>query len=525
MPNSIIASTITGVPESALHGFAQVDGDFIFGDSGRKIYGTVLPGHDGAYVSVVRRSADSALVGTDAAGYGRLYLYQRGFRWALGTSLMELADYVRSLDWPLGVDRLQLTQFLFRSNMLVNQLISLDTVFPEVRLVATSEEVEILHGRLSSYMVRQRETLTCNSDYRATMQDAIDEMVGRMRTLLQAEMPVASAISGGRDSRTILAALRVADEASGDIGLQVRFRSNERRFDDWAVAKLLSSRYGLHLNRASDAPELPVDPGHSFDLWRTHDLGVYSSIYQFLSYTPEVALSGVGGETHRAAYSGRSLVDRLRRVQTEFVADEAVDALAVRIEHSLDFLGGHRDRHLEHYRQFRNRFHGGRAPLRTAIIAPLNTKKFRAASSLMSATYLSQAQFLADIMLNFAPDLAIEPYDSPGKSWSEKHYEDLTRLTPDPERFVGRVYGNLEPPPVTVYRSQKPLEPFFEAFHEAAPAAVESGLLPRRFVKEAEKKLQETQGRRFRHAEEGRDVSTVILAGQVAELAPLDLGE
>lgn len=518
MLNTIIASSVSGLPVPRLRGYAQVGGDFILGESGRLEFGHVPPGHDGAYVSVVPLEPDKFSVGTDAAGYGRLFLYQRGHRWALGTSLMDLADHVQTLDWPLCVDHLQLKQFLFRSNMLVNQLLSLDTIFSEIRLLGPSEEVIVGSGAVPTLAVLHREYST-PSDYESAMQDALDEMVGRLGTLIASGLPVSSAITGGRDSRAVLAALWLAHGSRDDIGEVVRFRSNERSGDDWRIAKALSRKYGLRVNRAAQAAEYAVDPGYGFEMWRANDLGVYSAIYQFLTYTAEVSLGGIGAETHRLIYSDPTLFHRLKRIQTHWVTDADVVALAARIDDSLAHLGGHEDGRVEHYRQFRNRFHGGRTPLRTIDVAPLNSRKLRAASSLVSPEHLDKAQLLADIMLNLAPELAAEPYDSLEKAWVQEHFDKLTHLQVYPERYAGRVYGQLEGPPRAEHHPAKPLEPYIQAFREAAPAAVDSGLLPFEFVNEAAGVLEETKGRRFKHAVQGRGVSTVILAGQAAELS------
>lgn len=254
-------------------------------------------------------------------------------------------------------------------------------------------------------------------------------------------------------------------------------------------------------------------------MWRAKDLRAYVAVYQLLTYTPEISLSGVGGETHRAAYSGSTLAQRLARLKTDLVSETDLRELTRRVESSLDHLGGHVDRRLEHDRQFRNRFHGGRAPLRSCTVAQLNSGKFRQASTLMSEAQPNRDQFLADIMLNLAPDLADEPYDVAGKAWTHHHRDDRTRIVPNPDRFSGAGFGTLESPTQTASRAERPLEPFMEAFHRAAPTAVDSGLVAASYVEEARRALDETDGRRFRLAVHGRQVSAVILAGEAASLS------
>lgn len=518
MLDSLIASSSSTMPSPRLQGYAQIAGDLVFGESGRAEYGDVAPGHDGAYVTVTAEGEGEATVGTDDAGYGRLFLYQRGHRWALGTSLMELADYVSSQNWPLDIDEVQLKGFLLTSKgMLGQQLLSLDTVFREIRLLAPAEEVHLIMGNGPEFMVRQRQTPKPFS-YQEALEEALNEMVGRLRSLLQAGVPVASDITGGRDSRTVLAALRRANTLDGDIGEKVRFRSNRRHARDWTVAKHLSETYGLYINRSS-VGSYSVDPAHSYHVWRTNDLGVYSPLYPFLSYTPELTLSGAAGGVHRSVYREASLHDRLRRMKTEIVSREEIEVLTNRMEQTLDHVGGHSDRRLEHFRQFRNRLHGGRVPLRTHNVAPLASRRLKVASGLVSDEHLSRAQFYADIMLNLDPALAAEPYDTPHKGWGDQHYRELTRVEVAPDAYSGSVYGEMAHAPGMEVKSERPLQPFVDEFHAAVPAAKESGLLSREYIDDAEKTLQDTQGIEFQHAIMGTGVSVVILVGQATMLS------
>ncbi|MDZ5076980.1 hypothetical protein [Nesterenkonia sp. HG001] len=520
MTSSLIASSSDGLlPIPALRGYAQVGGNFIFGESGRRVYGQVPAGHDGAYVSVTRNALEQAVVGTDDAGYGRLFLYQRGHRWALGTSLIELAEYVNECRWPLAIDELQFRGFLLSpKGMIGSQLLSLDTIFREIRLLAPREEAVVCSGARTTISIRWREEAR-PVDYQEALQDALDEMVGRLTSILQAGVPLASDITGGRDSRTVLAGLKVANESSVAIGDIVRFRSNPKLVDDWRVATALDEKYGLRLNRNTSADSYFVDLDHGYRVWRAHDLGTYTPLYQFRSYTAEITLSGAAGGVHRSVYREEFLRDRLGRLKTSYVSDADVSKLSRRIDETLDYVSGHPDRRLEHFRQFRNRFHGGRVPLRTHNVAPLASRRLKVASGLMTDAHLDRAQFYADIMLNLAPDLAKEPYDSASKGWGDEHYRDLTRVRVNPDRFQGAVYGEMEHPPREISPAKKPLEPFMEAFHAAAPGAIECGLLSSTYVARAREALESTEGRRFEHAIKGRGVSTVILAGEAARLS------
>lgn len=503
-----------------LQGYAQVGADIITGPDGHASYGDVPAGHDGAYVSVVHDGADgSAVVGTDDTGYARVFRYQCGEKWAIGSSLMGLAEFASREAWPLSINEAQLKTFLLRPRTtLGNQLTSLQTAFTEIRLLAPSEYAVIRDNESPTLEIHQR-AAEPPTDYATALKDALDEMTGRLRTLIRSDLPVLSDISGGRDSRTVLAALRVANDTPTPLAEQVRFRSGERAEKDWVVAKPLSDKYGLQVNRPSQATSYRVDPDYAYQVWRSHDLGIYAPIYLFEKYSDEIALNGAAGGVHRSVYRKPTMAGQLRAARSEWLSEDDLDALTESMEETLDHVAGHEDRRLEHFRLFRNRLHGGRNPLRTLSVAPLGSAKLRHASSLMSDEHLDRAQFYADVMHNLAPDLAAEPYDSPEKGWDDRHRADLTIVHVDPQRFDGQLYGRPPSPPERRSAERRSLDPYYEAFEDAAPRVVAAGLLPEDYVAVAEESLESTNGRAFPHAVDGVPVSAVILAGQALALA------
>lgn len=515
---TVLASSDQPVPRSSLHGYAEIGADIVIGPAGQAEYGDVPAGHDGAYVSVVNDGADTARLGTDASGYARIFLYQHADRWALGTSLMGLAEHVSRRGWHLSIDDAQFKTFLLRARGMVgNQLTSLRTTFEEIRLLAPSEYAVVTGSSAPVVRIHQRPEGR-SMDYRTALHDALEEMTGRLRTLLHSDWPMVSDLTGGRDSRTVLAALLAAHDSAASLGERVRFRSNSRIEQDWAIATLLSEKYGLRVNEKARGERYRVDADHSYRVWWTHDLGVYSPVYLMHIHTDEIALNGAAGGVHRRVY--RTPVDELIRARrTQWLTDADVESLIAQMNETLELVGGRDDPRRSHYRLFRNRFHGGRNALRSLSVAPLASAKLGRASDLMSAEHLDRAQLYADIMLNLAPDLASEPYDQPDKGWDERHHRDLTRVEVTPGRSQGRIYGLREGPPARTATGRQPLEPFSEAFAAAAPAAVESGMLPRGYVDRATKALRETDGTMFGHAVDGVPVSTVILAGQAAQLA------
>ncbi|GFZ98571.1 hypothetical protein [Nesterenkonia alkaliphila] len=231
--NAVITAVDKPLPGAYLRGYALIGANLVIGESGRERFGEVRSGQDGAYVSVSPEPGGRVSIGTDDTGYAKLFLYHSGDNWALGASLMELAEYVSDRSWELTVDRSQLQNFLLRG-MIGNQLTSHHTVFSEIRLLAPTTDVVVSDGLKPSIEIRRRVDER-PSDYANVLQDGLDEVTGLLRTLIQSDIPVVSDITGGRDSRVVLALLQTANSTGQSLGRHVRFRSNRRNSADWPV--------------------------------------------------------------------------------------------------------------------------------------------------------------------------------------------------------------------------------------------------------------------------------------------------
>lgn len=516
MSDAIIASSLTVPDHPLLHGFAFSGVDFIVGDDGARAVGGVSPGSDGAYVSVTPMANGRTTIGTDGAGYAKLFFYQSDSNWVAGRSLIATAEYAASNDWPLEADDVELAALELRSGMISQQLISDRTVFKQIRLLSPMEEIVITNAREAHIRKRASEHV---GDYATALGAGVSLLVGRMATLLNAKVPLVSDLSGGRDSRVILAALRYASGGKRTLST-VRFRSNPRRSEDYAVARKIARLNNFPLNGAPLANPTKRAPREAFDLWRTHDLGVYHPIYPAVQFGGEVALSGASGGAHRSVYRGANLAESLHSLKTALVPPRVMASLVERAHAAVAEAGEGADAQLAHFRLFRNRIHGGRNSLRDISIAPLAAQSLVRASNALGERGVRRAQFYADIMLNLAPDLARLKYDSPEKDWDPGHFRDASMVVMDDELNGGNVYGSL-----TRRRELGPnpdenvIAPYLDAFVEARHPVRESGILSESTIEKAENALSEASDRYFAHAADAAPVSHVLLVNEVLKLA------
>jgi hypothetical protein len=430
------------LPEHHLHGICFQDEDLIIGNEGYEKYRAVRQrdiraGQDGSYI-VVRPSENETVIGTDFSGYYKLFLYQRGEKWALSNSFIELVRYVASKNLPVTVDENHLASF-FIEGPFGDQLTSLRTSVKEIRLIPSTMEAVLTKAFFGTALTLRPVSAASGhalneKSYREILQDYLRLWVGRMATMLQADLYMRSDLTGGQDSRAILSLMLAAAQNIGDAFIrQVNFTSDKGAKGDFTIASQIAERFRLRFMDKSEDPRVPVrlDTSKAYEKWKSLCLGVYGPIYFPVTHPVPTALSfgGAGGEGHRRFYPSIA-PDRFLNQQRAFFPSSAqfkrlkrdilddLSALRQGAEASVDPM-------ILHYRHFRDRCHGGRAPQYGNLISPLSSATLRQASSLCSSEQIERSQVLADVLINANRELAILPYDEPRKSFDARHLSEV----------------------------------------------------------------------------------------------------
>lgn len=519
---SFLTSSRHRLPKPTLLGYAFQGADLVIDDDGMRQYGDVHPGDDGSYIAVTR-TWNTATVGTDSAGYSRLYAYRDGANWIVGSSFIEVAETAADNNWPLTPRPSTFDAFTMRGSV-GNQLITHSTAFCEIALLPAGQNVTI--SGLRPKLTRIAVPNVPEGTYQQHLVAYVTELIGRMRTLIRSGLPVCSEITGGKDSRVVLAALLAAHESQVPLGEVVRFRSDPRALPDIRVAEALSAEHGLLVNSRRSPGGVPMSGQESLNMWRTHDLGVYGPIYFPKARNKEVTLGGAGGEGHRLFYRASSMDAILRSRQPEHVTEADHSKLIARVSKELSQVGvgaeRGMDRRILHYRYFRDRLHGGRQTLRSVTLAPLSGRRLRAASALVSGEHRERGQVIADLLLNLSPDLAHAPYDAPSKTLDSQHVaEHVSVGAVASDAQGGHVFGGdrFEEVSQTV-GGPGPFDLLAERFGEDAFHARKSGWVPHAVVSAAAVAVGDAaQVGRFGHASDGQAVSTTVLASEVSRLA------
>lgn len=517
-PSSVIAASNSRLPEERISGYALIGPDVVLGDDGRRAYGPVPPDADGAYITVTR-SGTTATVGTDASGYARLFVYEHADHWAIGSSLLELAQWVHEARWHLDGDPDQVSVFLFE-NAIGNQLVSERTAFRQIRLVPLGARVTITSGRRRRYRVDPPVAVPAWSSFGGMLRQGLWEVASRARTLIHSGIPLVADVDGGRDFRVVLAALLAGNDTGRPIGELVRFRCDRNRPEVFAAAQALDAEYDLRLNRRTGIARSPIDPDHGFSEWRRNDLGVYGPIYPYRSSNGEFQISGAGGEAHRRIYKSPSMPAVLAQAIPAEVPPSAMASLTAAMNASLELtVRGRVDPRVHHFSEYRERLHGGRLALRQPIFAPLADGVLRRASRLRDPSGELGAQITVDVIRNLAPDLLAIPLEPGSKHFPKRQVSGATTVSLKPVA-TGTVFGTMpEAPATNPAQHRQVLDPFRSAFVEAARRVRIAGTLPESVVDRAAAVLEQSADRdRLPHAADGKAVAAVLLAGEVDRL-------
>ena len=434
---AFIVSSLNPTPTHHLHGQAFSGIDLVMGNEGyadfRRDRGrTIEPGEDGSYI-VVGKSGSETVIGTDFAGYRKMFLYRHGDSWAISDSLIDLARFAFSHGLPVTISKPHLSTFFIASDF-GQQLASLQTSVAQIQLVPATYEIAFDTSRGNSLKLRRTKAASAPlpDRYDQAMHQYLRTWVGRSATLLQSDVLVRCDITGGRDSRAVLALLFAALRRYGGSVSDLAMVSDVGRPVDLKVANSIADRFGFKLNeRPWEVADTHYDVPTAYAVWKSLCLGVYMPPY-IPTGAPNpsiIFLDGSGGEGHRPFYpeiTPEAFVDS----QAKFITDgDDYRALKDSILADINKLKAGQEETIHplviHYRHFRDRCHGGRSSQFHFTASPLSSALLRNAFPLCAKEKSDRAQVLTDILINGDRELAMMAYDKPEKLPDERNLADV----------------------------------------------------------------------------------------------------
>jgi hypothetical protein len=432
-----IISSFGPIPAHHLHGQAFSGVDLILGNEGyadfRRDRGrTIEPGEDGSYI-VIGKSGSETVIGTDFAGYRKMFIYRHGDSWAISDSLIDLARFAFSQGLPVTISKPHLSTF-FIDGSFGHQLASLQTSVSQIQLVPATHEIAFDTSRVSDLLLRRTKAASAAlpDRYDQAMYEYLRTWVGRAAALLQSDVLVRSDLTGGRDSRAVLALLLAALRRCGGSARDLAIVSDVERPADLRVANSIAERFGFKINeRPWEVANTHYDAPTAYAVWKSLCLGVYMPLYiPTGAANPSIIfLDGSGGESQRPFYPEMTL-EAFLDTQAKFIPDgDDYPGLKTSILADINMLRSGQEETIHplviHYRHFRDRCHGGRSSQFHNTSSPLSSALLRNAFPLCPKVRSDRAQVLVDILINGDRELAMMAYDKPEKLPDERNLADV----------------------------------------------------------------------------------------------------
>lgn len=430
------------VPDFYFDGYCFLGNDFVHGMKGAESYRVetgheISPGEDGSYI-VAKRTGDELTIGADFRGNARLFYFSNGSDWAVSNSLIFLAEFLTARGLRLHADMNHLASW-FSSTVNFKQITSEKTTISEISFLAADQCLVAGPSGIRTTNVVQPKAL----DYDEALRIFLETWHGRVATVLaHSSFPLATAISGGLDSRTTVCLLKAiegagtADTSAIDLFTCVgpRFQVEER------VAAEVAENIGFPLRRS--APDwrqsrLEESPAQAVQRWRHRSLGQYAPIL----FTPpkgkvgQFALTGGGGEALREVYDFPDVegyFSKQRKFYGKSFRRGKFKRWRADVTNSINKISDRATMRqsplMGYFRQFRGRCHAGQGSMRGLQIQPLTSRAAYACIGSLTEARVKRRQFYFDVMFNSYPDLLNVPFETDAKSPTPDVFDNLRKV-------------------------------------------------------------------------------------------------
>lgn len=424
--------------------------DYIFGEEGLHRFQEatghkVAGGLDGCYV-LARHDSDGFIFENDFAGYKALFYYHDDQTWAVSNSFALIVDHLRASLIRIIPNYSQLAAILTPGSA-SSQLFSFETTVRNIRLVPRATSLRVSADGVE---LNRRPKAPASSEYSAALSGHLDLWAGRFETLvLDGRIGVTTDVTGGVDSRTNFGLLALAKRRLSGEGTAPRLNcgSTPGNLEDLEVAKILAKHYGWEINDGRRFKSYNLTGKESFDTFLCLNGGVSYTLYIPIEgpHPHKISIGGGGGEIHRQFYEGHLKSKSVDKFITSYssklkypwlrgeFADNGYQALGEAVPTSPDLLR-------VHYREFRHRFHVGRAPKYGVAFTPLDSVTADATQAQAGSRRLDNGQFNYDVLASLDPELLEIEFDKPSKAPTAEIRSMLTHAAVSMDARPGRAW-------------------------------------------------------------------------------------
>lgn len=460
-----------------LYGYAiGEDGNVYFGSEGwnSRCSNVDAPPLDGLYAWVSQQS-DTATTRarTDITGQESIFYYCDPNYWAISNSFYLLVQSLKARRISLTFNSSVMDCFLYNKGKHISaQLMSNNTLAKEIRLLPQNRELQITStgGKFSAGEFKHYDFASQVpknvSEYSEMMHNYARKQVSLISALHNLGYGLRISLSGGYDSREILAAAMLAQKSNSDVQVEIfsEKSSKEYKFAEAVAAECKQSLRDRREMFSSNLQKLNFSVNESFNNWLIANGGVYTPVllpvsiiaetrsivelWGFVSYEWDYFLS-----THQTEDYGKPSIKSAEDIKRE-IANSLLSASQISsVLNEFDSL--FKDLDVDpsidnamdiYYLATRSRHHYGRRWFKRTQntgfqIGPLQLKEQILLNWFCAANNFDKRQFHKDLLSILNPALAELDFDSSWKSLKKL----APTFTPDISNFAiekYKIYGS-----------------------------------------------------------------------------------
>jgi len=346
---------------------------------------------------------------------------------------------------------------------LASSIMSTQTLLKGVRYLPPASSITVHHSvKSKTYSLIINERISSlprifaesKEPYITELYKCMKQIVGSITAIQSlSETEIKFGLSGGLDSRVILAALQYGQLSFDNVN--IRSNTHSSRSMDLKVVEEISKEFGFDFNKKDNSEGIAQRSGakslrikNSFSNWALASLGLFDMTYMYQSYWNNPAVIEIGGhgaEIIKGTFANMDLFKSAFRIRKPYqymgIRAEIKDGLG-----SIGLPFNHKGKMQWHYLAYKSAIQNGRSIERTLLaLRPLMNR--RLCSLGLNHSNEQKNTILEDLLILLNPLLAGMPFDCESKNISKEHIslriEQLSNIKPMKTIEPYDVFGSI----------------------------------------------------------------------------------
>lgn len=406
---------------SYFKGYAFTNESLVMNQGGyvkyRKDQGLLFNKSEGGRFVLFERDEDFFRLKVDPSGQCIIYYYKDADFWAVSDSLLELSKEIAK--YGVVKEIYQPSVDVFKNNRLSlvgGQLVSNNTVVGNIKILGLDEYLELswIKGR-EQFLIKKLPGNKPYADYEEFLYDFVSSWRGRLSAISNLQQESYLALSGGVDSRAILALWETSLASK-----KINCHSHKKIEHEYEIAKQLCALSGQVFGPGMKGLKSTIiSAEESYQLSMSGNASVKTNFGFRRIVVKNPKMHFIGGCAIGSFYMKSSYEGRAERLIKQF--GRAGENVANEIGLSLKSLGIDQDdpwAMFHHYYNFRARYHYGNdvhTQFGAVQVQPLLDNRLHGISPFVDKKYVEGNGVVRDLISIASGKLLDVPFDSPNK--------------------------------------------------------------------------------------------------------------